>query len=119
MYCVYMTMTQPHFPARLLLLLSLQLSLVASDSGDTYSGSGDTVAEAEDQDGLDFYNLVALWESRNHLFQVPKRVESILESTRLVRVARHAPTLADSDTGSVGVSVGGVTATSFSTPVTR
>ena len=39
--------------------------------------------------------------------------------TRLVRVARHAPTLADSDTGSVGVSVGGVTATSFSTPVTR
>ena len=50
MYCVYMTMTQPHFAARLclLLLLSLQLSPVTSDSGDTYSGSGDTVAELQE-----------------------------------------------------------------------
>ena len=45
-----MMMTQPHFAARLclLLLLSLQLSLVASDSGDTYSGSGGTLEELQE-----------------------------------------------------------------------
>ena len=45
-----MMMTQPHLAARLclLLLLSLQLSLVASDSGDTYSGSGGTLEELQE-----------------------------------------------------------------------
>ena len=63
--CVYMTMTQPHFAARLclLLLLSLQLSLVTSDSG----GSGDTLEELQELQevipgtpGLDYPILAAV-----------------------------------------------------------
>ena len=64
-----MTMTQPHFAARLclLLLLSLSLSLVTSDFGDTYSGSGGTVAELQELQevipgtpGLDYPILAAV-----------------------------------------------------------
>ena len=61
-----MMMTQPHLAARLclLLLLSLQLSLVASDSGDTYSGSGGTLEELQEvipgTPGLDYPILAAV-----------------------------------------------------------
>ena len=64
-----MTMTQPHFAARLCLLLlpSLQLSPVTSDSGDTYSGSGDTLQELQELQevipgtpGLDYPILAAV-----------------------------------------------------------
>ena len=66
---VYMMMTRPHLAARLclLLLLSLQLSLVTSDSGDTYSGSGGTLEELQELQevipgtpGLDYPILAAV-----------------------------------------------------------